>query len=544
MMNPFYSYNHGAGCASITGGAFVPRDVWPAAYEGAYLFGDYVCGAIKRLQRSGSGDYTESDFVSGLGLKSAVTLRFGPHGTTQALFYTTYGGTYEGASGQVRRVVYSGASNRTPNAALAASPTTGAAPLTVSFSGSGSSDPDAGDTLTYRWRFGDGSAAVETRSATTTHTYTDAGTYTATLVVRDQHGAESAPASIRIDVGNTPPVPRIEAPSATLQFAVGQTITLQGSATDAEDGALPGSALSWRVTLHHGSHTHPFLAPTAGSSVTITAPAPEDLAAAANSYLELELTATDRQGRTGVVRQALRPRQVDFTLATEPSGLQLEVNGTPFTAPRTWTSWQGYELRIRAAEQADGSGRPWVFQRWSDGGAAKHTIKTPSSATTYTAKYHVGSGTGLRGKYFDTMDLTGPSVTRTDATVNFSWEAEAPAPGIGPDTFSVRWQGQVLAQYGETYTFYTTSDDGVRLWVNGKLLVNNWTNHTLTENSGSITLEAGQLYPIVREYYDASGDAVAKLAWSSPRQPKQIVPQSRLFPQPDAQLYLPIISAR
>lgn len=65
--------------------------------------------------------------------------------------------------------------------------------------------------------------------------------------------------------------------------------------------------------------------------------------------------------------------------------------------------------------------------------------------------------------------------------------------------------------YSETYTFYTVSDDGVRLWVNGVLVINHWTDHPATENAGTVTLAAGQLYDIRMEFYERSGGAVARL---------------------------------
>jgi hypothetical protein len=136
---------------------------------------------------------------------------------------------------------------------------------------------------------------------------------------------------------------------------------------------------------------------------------------------------------------------------------------------------------------------------------------------------------GLTGQYFDNIDFTGATITRTDATVNYDWTSYSPN-GIGPDTFSARWSGEVKPAYSETYTFYTTSDDGVRLWVDDKLIVDNWTDHAPTENQGTITLAAGQLYDVRMEYYERGGGAVAKLWWSSARQTKQIVPQSRLYP--------------
>jgi hypothetical protein len=101
---------------------------------------------------------------------------------------------------------------------------------------------------------------------------------------------------------------------------------------------------------------------------------------------------------------------------------------------------------------------------------------------------------------------------------------------LGGDNFSVRWSGSVAPRYSEPYTFYTASDDGVRLWVNDQLLIDNWTNHSATENSGTITLQAGQKYALKLEYYERGGKAVAQLGWSSPSQAKEIIPQSQLYP--------------
>jgi hypothetical protein len=87
----------------------------------------------------------------------------------------------------------------------------------------------------------------------------------------------------------------------------------------------------------------------------------------------------------------------------------------------------------------------------------------------------------------------------------------------------------VKAQYSQTYTFTTLSDDGVRLWVNDKLIVNNWSDHAQTENNGTIALQAGVMYPIKMEFYENLLSAVAKLSWSSASQAKQIIPSSQLF---------------
>jgi hypothetical protein len=140
-----------------------------------------------------------------------------------------------------------------------------------------------------------------------------------------------------------------------------------------------------------------------------------------------------------------------------------------------------------------------------------------------------GNGNGLKAEYFDNINFTNLKLTRTDESVNFDWKRGAPVTGVGADTFSVRWTGQVLAQYDETYTFSTTTDDGVRLWVNNQLVVNAFQDQAATEKSGSIRLEAGKKYDIKMEYYENGYDALAKLSWNSRSQAKQIIPKAQLF---------------
>ena len=372
--DPLFAYGRSDGCASITGGAFVPAGAgWPSPYPGSYLFSDFVCGKIWRLVPQGGGAYTRADFATGLGSSSAVHMTFGPTATGQALYYTTYAG-----GGQIRRIRFAG-SNSPPTAVLSASPASGPAPLTVTLNGSGSSDVE-GPIAQYRWTFGDGQTQTTTTSSVQ-HTYA-AGTYTASLVVVDGQGATSQPDTETIQSGNTPPSPTITSPAAGTLFSVGQTLTLTGSATDAQDGTLPASSLTWTVLRHHATHTHPWFGPSTGNNLTFQAPAPEDLAAATNSYLEVILTATDSGGLTTTVSRNVMPKTVAITFATSPAGRILQVNGTQLVGPTTVTSWQAYVLNVVVPKQ-----NPWKWVSWSDGGAKNHAITTPATATTYTATF-------------------------------------------------------------------------------------------------------------------------------------------------------------
>lgn len=145
----------------------------------------------------------------------------------------------------------------------------------------------------------------------------------------------------------------------------------------------------------------------------------------------------------------------------------------------------------------------------------------------------LGSGTGLKGEYFDNADLTNLKLTRTDVTVDFNWGSSSPDPTIGPDTFSVRWTGYVEPLYSETYTFKTYSDDGDRLWVNGQQLIDDWkTQRGKKTSEGTITLTAGQKYEIRLEFMEQSGGAFCHLYWLSASQAEQVIPQSQLYPGP------------
>ncbi|MHC4626700.1 MAG: PA14 domain-containing protein [Planctomycetota bacterium] len=139
-----------------------------------------------------------------------------------------------------------------------------------------------------------------------------------------------------------------------------------------------------------------------------------------------------------------------------------------------------------------------------------------------------GPGGGVKGQYYNGMNFETLVATRDDPQIDFNWGSGGPDPAAGDDQFSARWTGEVEAAFTETYTFYTNSDDGVRLWVEGQLLVNNWTDHGPTEDKGTIDLVAGNTYSLQMEYYENGGGAVAELRWSSPRTPKQVIPQAAL----------------
>ena len=140
-------------------------------------------------------------------------------------------------------------------------------------------------------------------------------------------------------------------------------------------------------------------------------------------------------------------------------------------------------------------------------------------------------GGGVRGDYYNGMNFENHVLTRIDPEIDFAWgDPGSPDPAVGDNQFSARWTGEVEAAFTETYTFYATGDDGVRLWIDGQQLVNAWIDQGATEYSGTIDLVAGQTYSLIMEYYENGGGTAAELRWSSPSTPKQIIPQAALSP--------------
>jgi len=392
---PYYTYNHGAcvvsypGChtggSSITGLAFYQGGSYPAAYNGALFFGDHSRNEIWAMLPGTNGLPDPAQLQSfvgvdatGAGAGHPVDLKIGPGGD---LFYVDMEG------GSVHRIIYT-AANQPPTARISAAPTSGDAPLTVSFDGTGSTDPEVRP-LGYSWDLnGDGTFGDAT-GQTATYTYTSNGTYTAALRVTDDQGASDT-ATVTIMVGNTPPTAVIDAPSAGLTWKVGDAISFAGHATDTQDGTLPATALTWSVTMHHCSsptecHTHLIQTFSGVAGGTFSAPDHQY-----PCWIEIQLTATDSGGLTSTVSRRLDPRTVVLTFRTNPAGLKLTiltVNNSAQTTPFSVTVVVGSANSVSAPSPQTVNRSTYYFTSWSDGGAQSHTITAPATNTTYTANY-------------------------------------------------------------------------------------------------------------------------------------------------------------
>jgi beta-glucosidase len=124
------------------------------------------------------------------------------------------------------------------------------------------------------------------------------------------------------------------------------------------------------------------------------------------------------------------------------------------------------------------------------------------------------SSNGLKAEYYKNVNLSGkPDLIKTDQTIDFDWKNEPPFENFPKDNYSVRWTGNVKPGESGNYTFDVLSDDGVRFYINDKLVINDWNDHSAITNSYTMALDAGKNYSIKLEYYENGGDAVVKLGW-------------------------------
>ena len=285
-------------------------------------------------------------------------------------------------------------------------------------------------------------AAVSYTSLTATldpNASLEAGTtYTATVKGGTSGAKDVAGNSLAADVSwsfttgsgtNQPPLPVIDAPTATLRWKVGDAISFSGHATDPEQGSLPASSLTWTLLLQHcpsNCHSHTMQSWTGVASGSFDAPDHEY-----PSYLELQLRATDAGGASATTTLRLDPQTVVLSFASQPSGLQLAVNGISSTAPFTRTVIVGSSNSLSATSPQNLGGTTYNFASWSDGGMPTHNVVAPASAATYTATFSASS-TPPQNTVLPSVSgsaRVGRTLTVSDGT----WS------GSQPMTFTYRW---------------------------------------------------------------------------------------------------------
>ncbi|MEQ6902947.1 PQQ-dependent sugar dehydrogenase, partial [Nocardioides sp. YIM 152588] len=380
---PYDAYAHSTGASAVIGGPFYDGTAYPQEYRGNWFYADYTGSFIKRVTFDGDDNPTGIETFA-TEVDSPVALSVGPDGL---LYYLSF------ATGEIRRIRSTG-----PTVVASATPAYGPAPLAVSFSSAGTTSP-AGGALTYDWGFGDGTGSTE---ANPTHTYTGTSVqaYTAILTVTDSEGI-SGSATASVTVNSTPPVPTISQPADGTPVEPGQTVTFLGGATDAEEGDVPPSGLSWTVLLHHNEHVHQFVT-VAGDGGSFVA---ENHGAIGTYSYEVILTATDSSGLSASSSINL-PVVSDTVPPTAPTALTAEAASSSSIVLAWQASTDDNAVAGYQVERCEGTGCTDFVQVPVTSAGTGMTDAGLQASTTYRYRVRAADVMGNVGDYSNVASAT------------------------------------------------------------------------------------------------------------------------------------------
>lgn len=323
-------------------------------------------------------------------------------------------------------------------------------------------------------------------------------------------------------------------------------------------GAVAGNTLNWSAPADQdlaGYNVYRSDAPNGTyvklNNTLLTSASYQDTTATAGvtSYYRVTAVDTALNESAAATASALRPSG-DTTPPAVPTGLTAAPGATA-GINLSWTAPADSDLAGHHVYRAAAPGGPWtklttspiVATTYSDTTAPENaasyyyvtavdvTGNESAASTTASATAPVfANGTGLYGRYYAGTNFNTIKLGRMDGVINFDWGAGSPNAAVPTDNFSARWTGKIKAVVTGDYTFTVRASDGVRLWVNGQLIINAWAaSDTSDKVSTSISLVAGEKYDIRLEYYEGTGAANIRMSWEADGLPKQLVQRGYLF---------------
>lgn len=427
---PLFEYRHGVALdacpevqgnsSAISGLAIYPGGTYPSKYDGALFFTDYSRACIW-VMYPGAGGVPDPTTVDRFTTEEpSVGLYAGPGGDIFSLDHI---------NGRIRRIISTGTGNQLPTASFVATPSSGQAPLTVAFDATASVDPD-GAPLQYAWDLDGDGQLDDAFTSTATFTYTAPGTYTVRLRVDDGHGGtddETVQVAVSAEA-NEAPTARIDAPTSATTWAVGDTVSLQGSATDPDGGDL---AYRWDLGVVHCSatppfdcHTHP-LETRSGATASFSAPDHDY-----PSRLSVTLTVTDPGGLSDTATVEILPRTRTLTVDTVPDGLQVFVGGASVAEGQPQTVIEGSTQTFSVPTPQVLGEHTYQLVGWGDGATAASRTTTVSTDQVHTARFNGlprarVTATPTSGKAPLTVQLSAAgSIDPEGAPMAYAWDLD------------------------------------------------------------------------------------------------------------------------
>lgn len=494
LKDPMYVYAHNGQSRAATGGPIYRGSMFPPEYVDDYFIGDYAAGTIVRLDL----DWTTPDDPGVVGVYDFET-----EAGAVVDHKVAFDGSYYYLTlwpGQLHRISYS-TDNQVPVAYANADQLTGSAPLSVQFSSDSSFDPD-GDGLSFAWNFGDGTSSTE---ANPSKTYGADGNYTVTLTVSD--GTDQSQAQpLHVKVGD-PPVVNISQPVDGSVYRIGDMVSYAASAVDAQGNVIPVSGITVEILMHRLGNIHPMYGPAVGEASgaielkNLGKPEP-------GIYYEFIFTAKDSNGLTASDSHFVYPVNANYSFNTNPQGLQVVLNGQPELAPINREGVVNYPFTVSTPLLQAMGDQLYQFVGWNVGNHNVYSVRLPEGGYSDMAQFVPTSA--WVGSYYDNTDLAGePVLTRPDVQINFEWWGASPDLRMPADNWSARWTKTVDFPAG-LYRLTTTTDDGVRLYVDGQLVIDQWHDQMASEVH-SYMVNINGSHDVKMEYYERTMGAAAKL---------------------------------
>lgn len=413
---PFFTYSHKQTVvpedecptesgSAVSGLSFYEGGHYPPKYEGALFFADAVRGCFWVMYEGADGKpdpSTTERFLRESKIYPGVKIAEGPDGY---LYYADlFGENF--SEGSIHRI---GFSETAPTARLKAEPSYGlydsGGDFETTLNASASSDPNQSSaSLTYEWDLNEdgiyeSSGGAQTKAVTFTEAEQEArenanpkksANRIVAVRVKDSGGSTSV-ARVTVYPGDKPPVVTITSPLPSKKWSVGDPIDLNAKATDATGAEIVNPLpYYWVTRMAHcpdpahpdACHVHPLQTFSGIRHAEFTAPQHEY-----PSYIEIVLRVSDKRGLSGVASLNLQPSTVDVSLASEPAGIDLLAGSVEEPAPFSMTAIEGSEIQLSAPLLAEVGGTEYVWQEWSDHGAASHPVVVEQGAPQYKAIY-------------------------------------------------------------------------------------------------------------------------------------------------------------
>ncbi|GAB3707045.1 hypothetical protein GCM10027592_40820 [Spirosoma flavus] len=530
-VDPIYCYSHDSGCA-VTGVAFYsPATIrFPDEYKGNIFISDYCNGTISTLNPT-NGQITSTFLTK---VDRALSIATSPDGY---LYYIARGGLGSGSqqdntstwNGSLYKVSFfdSGSPYISSQSSGKLVPTGEAVTFDVNAVGQ--------KPLTYQWYLnGNPINGADQRSYTIgACALADNGATFSCKVANGLGSATSANISLKV-VQAQRPVARIRQPVTNTTYRGGDLLLFVGDALTNNQQPLVNAKMTWWIDFHHDEHVHPALDPITGVNAG-SYRVPRVGETATLVWYRVHLLVTDVSGLTNETFVDVKPELASVTIGSSLTGVRVYLDGEPKDANVTFNAVVGMLRRLETKPYLAAPDGFRKFLGWGNGqNAPLVTYEVPAGGGKLDMHYEslpASAGNGLWGEYYkNTDEISGsPALSRTDETINFDWAQNEPAPDIGSDKYTVRWTGKIIAPLTDTYSFFTETDDGARLWVNNKLLIDHWTYQPSREWLGQIDLAEGQSYDIRMEYFENEGYANAHLLWSSPQFERAIISKTQLL---------------